>query len=361
MDLRSIVSRTTKQLKGLFSRRQGDAMVAVDVGPTAIRALHVRQDDGGLAVDGFRIVRLASGKPRTIADSFREALELRLGDEAVALSLTGPEVAIRKIELPPMSQKELRQALPWEARRHIAGLAYDALIDAQVMNGKDGTGPMDVVLVAFPRALYVEIQEACARLGVEPAFVDVSQMASMNGLLRRLPAGDAPVALLDLGSGVGSFSILSRSDLILFRDLGQRVSQMDRQLGADFGLDPAEVEIFKLSGKLPRGDAPTAAQLQRSLAEAVADLTEDLRSGLLYLESRTSRTLERAYLAGANAAFLDRHGLAETISAQSGVALERYNPFTGLRLGLIDQIGLKAVSAELSAAAGLAVRFFGST
>ncbi|MGH7897201.1 MAG: pilus assembly protein PilM [Candidatus Binatia bacterium] len=365
MSFSSIVSRASASLRSAFSARRETGVVAIDFSPTAVRAIHVRRDGEELVLDGFRLIRLGGdGEGRSLEDAFRDALTLRLRSDSVVFSLTSPELAIRKLELPPMTPKELREALPWEARRHIADLPADAILDAQVL-GRDpratSDGPMEVVLVAFPRSLYEDVSGVLRRVGVEPVFIDVSQMSAMNGVLSgRIVGESGPLALLDLGSGLGSFSIFSSGNLILFRDLGQRVAHLDRLLGAALRLDGEQLETFKVSGKSPHGEAPSPAVVQRAIADVTAELAEDLRAGLLYLENRTGGSLDRVYLSGSAASFFGRYGIDDAISAQSGLALERFNPLRGFRIGLVDEIGLRTAAAELTAAAGLATRYFTS-
>ena len=361
----STASPVSRLLSGLF-RRNGSTneLLAIDVALNAVRAIHVRRDGGDLVLDGFRLLRGAgSASGQALEEALREALTLRRGSEAVAVSVNSADAAIRRIELPPMNPKELHESLQWEARRHIAGLAEDAVLDAQVLSpaGREvraAQGPMAVVLVAFPRQLYESLEAALDRFGVDPAFIDVSPLAAMNGLLQRSEFSDGPLALLDLGSGTGSFSIFSASDLVLYRDLGQRATQMDQTLANHLSLDPEQLESVKLSGKLPKGETPNPVVVQRVLSGVATELVEDVRSARLFLESRAGGSLDRVHFSGANASFLERCGIADSIGAQSGVTLERWNPLQAFRVGLVDEIALRAASSELSALAGLTSRFF---
>jgi Tfp pilus assembly PilM family ATPase len=356
MEVSSLLSNVLAPLRG-FSVR-GDAVVAIDVGLNALRAIRVRNEGGERVLDAFRMVHgVGSSSGHELEEGLREVLGIRRGKEPVAVSVNSPEAAIRRIELPPMNSRELRESLPWEARRHIAGLADDAVLDAQVlMNG--GSGPTAVVLVAFPRPLYDSLETALERFDVDPAFIDVSPLAAMNALLRHVPEHPGPLAMLELGASAGCFSIFSENEVVLFRDLGQRIVHMDQTLANQFALDPKDLYAFKLSGKLPRGETPSSAVVARALATISTELVEDLRSALLFLESRTSVALDRVHLSGVNAALLDRFGIADSISAQSGVTLERWNPLDGFRIGLVDEIALRSAGCELAAVSGLVARFF---
>lgn len=336
------------------------SLVAIDVGTRAVHAVRAKNEGGTLVLEGFRVVH-GVGRDTTVADALREVLELRLAREPVAIAISSPEVTIRRIEVPPMTPKELREALPWEARRHIAGLSDDAILDAQVLSAQssDGNGPMGVVLVAIPRALYDEITDTTSTLGISTEFIDVGALAAMNAVLRdRADFVAGPVALLELSADVGWFSIFAPNDLTLFRDLGQRAEQIDRALAAHFALDPPQLDVLHASGKLPHGAAAAPADVQKALAMAIAEIVEDLRSAILYLESRAGASLDRVRLTGSHAALLERFGIPELVSQQSGVALERWDPIERFTIRLVDRTGLAAASSELAAVAGLVARFF---
>jgi len=358
-------SATASRIVGsLFGRTSSKAMVAIDVAPKSIRSLHVRKDGRELVLDGYRIVRGLGEGGRTLTGALREALEVRTGNEPVLVSMSSPDATVRRIEVPPMSVDELREALPWEARRHVAGLADDAVLDAQILgvtggeNSASAHGPMSAVLVAFPRALYDGLAEAAAELDFDPAFVDIGALSAMNALLAyRTSFNDGPLALLDLSSPIGWFSIFTGNDLLLFRDLSQRAAEIDQVLAGSFGLDLQQLDTFRSTGKLPKGETATPAAVARALAPVTSELVEDLRSALLFLESRSGGSLDRVHLCGANASLFERYGIAEAISAQSGVPLERWSPLQGFRIGLVDEIGLRGVAGELSSAAGLVARF----
>ncbi len=358
----SLASRLTRSSLGrMLPRRRPSAVLAIDLGLTAVKAVHVRRDGTTLVLDGFRVLRLREETDsQSLEAACREALELRLADEPIAISIASSGAAIRKVDLPPMTFDELAQALPWEARRQISGLADDAMVDAQVLNpGGDGA-PMEVLLVAFPRSDYERVEALWTGLGVAPEFVDLRPLATMNSLrCRESFSPSASVAVLDLGSAESFFAIFSELSVILFRDLSPRVVQLNSLLASHFSLDPGLVEDMKLSGKFPDEKTPAAAAVQKALVSLTAELNEDLRSGVVFFENHTGGSLERVYLTGGNSIFLDHHGILEMLSAQSGLTLERYNPFQTFRLGLIDEIGLKAAASELCAAAGVAARFFG--
>jgi Tfp pilus assembly PilM family ATPase len=344
------------RLRGLLGRRKATSVIALDVAPTEARAVRARRDGSAVVMDGFRVSRVEGA--RTLEDACREAVSLRIDREPVAISVRSPDAAIRQVELPPMTPDELREALPWEAKRHVGGLGDDAVVDAQVLDSAPG-GPMNVLLVAFPRREFEELAALWESLGIDPEFVDLAPLAVMNAALGTGDGG--PQAILELGSRTGSFSIFSSSGVVLFRDLSARVSRLDSLLGSALGIADPQLDGYKRTGKLAGAPPPAKAALEKALAEVVADLGEDLRAGRLYLENRTGGALDRVWIAGSTGGFLHRSGLVEAIGTAGGASLERLDPFHGFRVVGVDELGLERQSFELAAAAGVAARYLTSS
>ncbi|MGH7860165.1 MAG: hypothetical protein ACREQY_22795, partial [Candidatus Binatia bacterium] len=262
MNLPPLLDRATRPLLRLLPARRSDSLVAVDVATRAVRAIHVRRERESLVLDGYRLARLGDDPSGDdLEGAFRQAVELRVGSEPVAVCVTSPDAAIRKVDLPPMSLQELRQALPWEARRHIAGLAEGSIVDAQVLSPGAESSPMEILLVAFPRPQYERLEGLCDRLGVPAAFVDVGQLSTMNAFLGPRPASEV-LGVLDLGADEAFFAAFSPSNLLLFRDLSVRVSRLDALLGERFALRSAQLDAFKSTGKLPGGSPPAPGKLE---------------------------------------------------------------------------------------------------
>lgn len=343
------------RLRALLGRKKPSSVIALDVGPSAARSVRARRDGVAIVADGFRVSRVDG--TRTLEDACRDALSLRIDREPVAVSVRSPEAVIRQIELPPMTPEELREALPWEARRHVGGLGEDAVVDAQILGGGTG-GPMNVLLVAFPRRTFDDLAALWETLGIEPEFVDLAPLAAMNAALGR---DDGPQAILDLGSRTGSFAIFDANGVILFRDLSTRVARLDSLLATAFGLSDERLDAYKRTGKLAGAPPPARPALEKALAEVVADLGEDLRAGRLYLENRTGGSLDRVGLSGSTGGFLHRSGLVEAIGTAGGAVLDRLDPFRRFRVVGVDEVGLERQSFELAAAAGVAARFLTSS
>jgi type IV pilus assembly protein PilM len=143
----------------------------------------------------------------------------------IAIAVPGEEIGVREILMPPMSEEEIRQALPYEVRNHLPlGEAADPVLAFQILGAgpppEDGGAPqIRVLLAAAPRAQRDFPIRVLQSLGLEPEVVDLEPFAVLNALLACVPVPDAPIAALYLDSHRAGFYVTQAYAGVLSRSL----------------------------------------------------------------------------------------------------------------------------------------------
>jgi len=192
--------------------------------PALERISHVGLEDWDPRETGSDVVR-ARGALRRILDRLG-LTKSRLGPIAVAVS--GEEASLREVVLPSLTDAELRQALPFEAQKHLSVEEMASpIIGFQVLGtapaAEDG-GPRQirVLLAATARARREFPLEVLAGLGLEPQVIDLEPLAGLNALLATAPSEHTQVgaiALLDLGARWSQLHITQREGKLLTRQI----------------------------------------------------------------------------------------------------------------------------------------------
>ncbi len=139
----------------------------------------------------------------------------RLGHLAVAVG--GEDASLREVVLPPLSDRELQQALPYESKKHLDLEGMDApVVSAQIL----GPAPPEtegepeqtrVLFAAVPRAQRDFPLKVLGRLGLDPEVVDLEPLAGLNAVLANPSLPETPtdgaMGLLDLGGRYGALQI----------------------------------------------------------------------------------------------------------------------------------------------------------
>ncbi|MCK4412105.1 MAG: pilus assembly protein PilM [Candidatus Eisenbacteria sp.] len=126
----------------------------------------------------------------------------------IAVAVSGEETSLREVFLPPLSDAEMRMALPFEARRHLNLEDMSSpQLDFQILGPAPRSEEEDqeqvrVLLAAVPRQVRDFPVRVLARLGLEPEVVDLEPLAGLNALMAHQNGeleAKRVVGLLDLG------------------------------------------------------------------------------------------------------------------------------------------------------------------
>jgi general secretion pathway protein L len=197
-----------------------------------VRATHVRvallqTQYRGVKLVGYRQAPLNS--PHELEEALRlVGLPLVQQGEHVATCISGDQLFIRDIELPPAASKQLSDVVPFEIEAQVP-LDFDELCyDYRLIGPKAARDGMRVLSVATRISLVRQQIDLVQRaLGVEPERVGAGPLPLAN-LAQMLPElrGPGLVAVLDVGLG--------SSDLLILAD-GMPVFARTLSVGAEAG------------------------------------------------------------------------------------------------------------------------------
>ena len=110
-------------------------------------------------------MRKAERDPKAVAELIKECLaEGDISARDVVVMVSGPQVFIRRITMPPMPQEELEEVIPFEATKHVSFPVEQLEVDYIIVGEKyvDGVTNQDILLVATPKEV-VEQQKSIIR------------------------------------------------------------------------------------------------------------------------------------------------------------------------------------------------------
>jgi type IV pilus assembly protein PilM len=140
----------------------------------------------------------------------------------VIVAVSGNGVHLRQVEMPALSEKELRSSLRYEARQHLPLDNFGAAaLDCQVLSPPASNGGTQTVLmVGAPDQLVASRVKVLKSVGIDPEIVDAAPLALINALEGSdpggLPAGRT-VAVVDLGASSSTLVFLRRGGVVYTR------------------------------------------------------------------------------------------------------------------------------------------------
>ncbi len=316
----------------------GPPTIGIDLGRRTIKLVAVRNGKRpallhaaahptpGGAIEGGTI-RNASALAQALRAALRGA-GIRQGRAVVGIG--GRNAVVRHITLPPMPSEELRDAVRWEAERHLPLRVEEAVLDAQVLREvtEDGQPRLEVVMAAVPERDALLYHGVASEAGLEVAAIEVASLA----LARTLRETEVPTLGVDLG--------LDNTEIVVAHN---RLPLVCRTL---------PVGRERLAGP----PSPTAAGSGEEPAPELQDLLNGLTQSIDYFQAHGRREkIERVVLTGED---VSSGSVGAVLTSGLGIPVQVGDP-----LWRLDGTAIPGAARErgvtLAVAAGLAMRKLG--
>jgi len=195
----------------------GATAVGVDLGSRAIKAVEVRRGARGVELSRYGVAATPTGALENGMVLDRSAAAAAVGAllrgagirrRRVIASVSGQNVLARILRLPPIPEDEVKEAVRWEAERHLPFPVEEAVLDAQVVREvtEDGQRQLEVLLAAAPEALVLTYVETLEAAGLAVEALEVSALAMVRALGR--PGMTGTVAMVNLGASTSEVAIV---------------------------------------------------------------------------------------------------------------------------------------------------------
>jgi type IV pilus assembly protein PilM len=349
--------------------RRPRALVGLDIGSSAVKAVELKSAGKSYKVTGFgtealppdSIVDGAIIDGAAVADAIRRLFESRnIKTKDVAASLSGNAVIVKKISLPIMSDGELAESIYWEAEQYIPFDIQDVNLDYQILDRGDaasGKGTMDVLLVAAKKEKIADYTGVIAQAGRSAVVVDVDAFALQNAYEVNYGIDpNAVVVLLNAGASATNINILQGDQSVFTRDISIGGNAYTEALQRELNLP------FEIADALKRGEAVDGATYEdaRPVLRAVTEnvMLEIQKTFDFFKATASSDRIDRIMLSGGASR---AEAFTEMLAERFGAPVEPFDPFRKISF---DAKKFKTDSAvdiapTVAVAVGLALRRMG--
>ncbi len=342
----------------LFSKRT----VGLDVGSHTIKCVHLEKR-------GFNRVQLLQAEAVEISP-VNHSLEGENGTSAkigaikriresiashrakIVTSVGGVATAIRQVELPKMSAKEMSSSINLWARNYIPFDIKEVQIDYQVLGFDRSSRKIRLILVAVIKGHVQEHIEMLHQANITPVLVDVNPLAVMNAFLFNEEVGeDECISVLDVGGRNTTLCIYSETGQYFVRNLMISGNDFTRDIQRNLVLPYDEAERYK-RGEMP---SPKGGGASGSLVEIIRPsldaLLKEVRRSLTYYENQTrTKGFSQIVLTGGSAQI---EGFAEYLEEDLGLPVRVLDPFKRIES---RNVSLPGPASQFALAVGLALR-----
>ncbi len=287
-------------------------LIALDIGGSSLLAIEVTGSADRLKLKGCWEWPLSEGLvvDGEIVDGDLFARELRafasqnrLRNRVVHVSVSNQKVIVRNVDMPDMTEDELRGAIEFQAQDYIPIPVEDAVMDFQIVGkntGADGATRQEVLLVAAQSSMIGTLHGAIKQAGLKVAGIDVSSMALVRALVPaerfETPGEGAGVCrgIMDIGSSVSTL-VIAVDGVVKFTRVinysSDRFAQViSQQRGVPLGDAHALCQRIGLSGPVPADTSLYSPEVvtdtQNRLGDVATELSEEIRRSLHYYQGQ---------------------------------------------------------------------------
>jgi type IV pilus assembly protein PilM len=352
--------------------RRGKSVVGLDLGSQVVKAVEITLEGPEPVITGFARVEIPPGgdKAQAVAEVLKRG---RFRAKHVVTGVAGQPVVVRYVQMPKMSEAELRQAIKVEADRYVPFQLDECVMDCVPLKRKsgrvEGEAPkedtMTVLLVACRQQLIDEQLHITQGEGLTPLAIDVDAFALANAWeLCGLPEdfdGENPegmpatgreekaIALVDIGASRTCINVLAGGETCFSREIGIGGHDMTQAVARKLGLEVFEAEAIKRAGD------DKEAEVARAIQPVLEDLTNEISLSLDYVENHEGLRVDEVLLSGGG---ILAPGAVTYVEQATGRTARTWNPLEGLRVAedRVDIEELEAWAPSLVVALGLASR-----
>jgi type IV pilus assembly protein PilM len=300
--------------------RQRRTSVGIDFGAGALKVAQIRWTRQGARLENYAVVPMDPGRmeegaikdPITVGELLKATLaEMGLTQMMVGSSVGGPNILVRHINLPKVSEQDMRAAMKFEAPQHLPIPEDQMVYDFTPV--PDVTGIPEhqtaVFLCGTHKKLIDTHLAAMTRAGVRPNAIELDCLTTLRALqtLGVVQSGQAPFALLDFGEMGTRISIMRHGVPMLSRTVPTGLHHLRTALVDSLQIPVVEAEqALRTKGVAEDVDlAPAIGPWLSQLMEAIS------RSIEFFLIQNRGATLGRVYMVGGGAMLPH---LAETLT-----------------------------------------------
>lgn len=338
-------------------------MVGVDVGTSSIKVVELSRWGQGKTLENYGEIKSAS----LYKESFRNAElgsyllsdyfvsravravldEARIKTKAAIFSIPDFSTFAVSFELPPMNQKEIKDAVYYNASQYIPLPITETTLDWKLIGGEPGNkkSALKIFLVAVPNQVVQEYQRVAQLAGLELYAIEAEVLGVTRALIKDKKK---TICLIDIGVQSTTINIVDRGSIKKSYSFNFAGSQLTYAVSSALGLGHIEAEEFKNK----EGLISVKENIAKTLYLLVDPLILETRKILLDFYQAEGKEVEEIYLTGGTSKL---PGLKEYFAEVFKKKVERPNCFSNFLYPPILERSLEDMAPTFSVATGVAL------
>lgn len=282
---------------------------------------------------------------KIIREMMAQTKEGKFTAQKVIASIPDKNIFTRVLELPELSEKELKEAVYFEADQSIPMAMTDLVIDWQVLGPSlTKEGMNDVLLVGAPLSIVNSYIQLFDKLNLQPEAIETSLVSVIRALVSNKEK-DEVMLVADIGARSTNLGFYDHT-LRLADSLDFGGMTITGALAVGLKVDEAKAEEVKLKSGMK--DKKTAEVITASLLV----LKDEMIKVIKYHDDRNERKTSKIILCGGGSNIF---GLTDYLAEALKIEVHVGNPWVNIDTYPIKPVP-KVEAAAFASAIGLSLR-----
>lgn len=305
----------------------------------------------GPRADWVRGQNKASGMKEMAAAIKKLLSDLKIRSRQAVACIPEDEVVSRLINLPPLKDNEIMDALKFEAETFVPYPLDQVTIDYEIVE-KDDNGRLKIFVVAAKNDLIKAFVNLFRSVGLELVALESPAIAMRRVIKSSITSGVSSIVAVDYGEKYSDIIGIYNGNICFTRSMPIGGESITRAISINLGLDMPSAEEYKKAYGME--EAQLEGKIRNAVMPIFMNMAEEIRKTMsLFLEEQ-GKAIELLVLSGGGA---NMPGLAEELTKVLGVEVQVVQPFLNVDTTKINvPINLNTEGCRFSYAVGLALR-----
>lgn len=246
--------------------------------------------------------------------------DLKLTTKQVVMSLGVDDVIARMVELPPLKDNEIKDALLFEAETFVPYPMDQVSLDYEVVGNDDGK--TQVFVVASKNTVIEQYIQLAKLAGLSPIALEPVPVA-LKRSMARLADPSKTVLLVDLGEKSTLLTTVYRGNVYMTRALPVGGESLTRAISLSLSLEMPSAEEYKKAYGLD--EKQLEGKIKAALLPVTTSIFEEIRKAMVLFKEQYNGNIDLIILSGGGAVLPE---LATELTKTLGVEAQIAQPFS---------------------------------
>jgi len=357
----------------------------LDISDRSIKIVKLKKNREVLSLASFGEFEIRPGvieegevkDQKALVEAIKQSLKRIKGEKLrtnyVVASLPEDKAFLQVIQLPIVEEKELKEAVYYEAENHIPLPIGDVYLDSQIVKPVvDSLDHLDVLIAALPKKTVEPYIDSLKKAGLIPKVLETESQATSRALIKN-EISPFPVLIVDIGLTKTCFVIFSGYSLRFTSSIHVSSQEINEALSKNLNITLNEAEDLKVKSGfsekfyIKRGDGTEltieADKILQIIEPFLANLVSQIKTHLGYYQSYASHEHLKSDIKGVKKVLIcgegaNLKGLDEYLSIKLKIPVEIANPWINILPESLKEMPALAFDKSLAfvTALGLGLR-----